>query len=265
MKPAKDKTRTTRNETMSTFLSENNSPPNKVDANTRMLSQLLEEMKVLAGNVADLNEKFSSISVIIKKTVHKEIAEREKLWEAENADLRARLEKLERNEESRGRRDKRNNIVIRGFLPSSDHHEAEISSWLESKFQRSLQVTESTLIKPQRGPEFVIAKLASFEDKRKLMQTKKTKLAGTPFSINSDLADAERAIQREIFKVADSERDLGKQVRVVHRGIVINGLVKRWNDGVGLVTPTRSPQRQRSVTRSQQTTNTSSTFRRSSS
>ncbi|KAJ8678180.1 hypothetical protein QAD02_013967 [Eretmocerus hayati] len=180
-----------------------------------MLRQLFDKMDILATDVTDLKTKFPSIDTLIKDAVHEEIAARDKILGAENASLKARFAKLKRSEELQDRRDRRNNIVIRGFTPSTEEYEKEISSWLEAKFDCEIKVAEATLINSQRGCELIIAKLASSESKRKLMTTKRTELAGTTISIKSDLTSAERATQREIYKIADAEREQGKQVRVI--------------------------------------------------
>ncbi|KAJ8671721.1 hypothetical protein QAD02_002980 [Eretmocerus hayati] len=107
----------------------------------------------------------------------------------------------------RARREKRNNIVLRGLQPLTGNIEAEISGWLTANLQVDAQVVDATVIKPLRGPELIIAKLASADAKRKVMSTEKMKLAGTNFSMKSDLTNAERAVQREIYKIADAESE----------------------------------------------------------
>ncbi|KAJ8671722.1 hypothetical protein QAD02_002981 [Eretmocerus hayati] len=163
-----------------------------------MLQKILDKMNEMAADVANLNNKFETVQAMIKETVSEELAVREKQWETENASLRARIDRIGHSEEMRAQREKRNNIVLRGLQPLTGNIEAEISGWLTANLQVDAQVVDATVIKPLRGPELIIAKLASADAKRKVMSTEKMKLAGTNFSMKSDLTNAERAVQRDI-------------------------------------------------------------------
>ncbi|KAJ8671047.1 hypothetical protein QAD02_002306 [Eretmocerus hayati] len=172
-----------------------------------MLQTIVDKMNEMAADVDNLNNKFETVQSMIKETVSEELAVREKQWETENVSLRARIDRSEHSEEMRARRGKRNNIVLRGLQPLTENVEAGISTWLAANLQVDAQVVDATVIKPLRGPELIIANIASADAKRKVMSTKKTKLASTNFSIRSDLTNAERAVQREIYTIADAERE----------------------------------------------------------
>ncbi|KAJ8665689.1 hypothetical protein QAD02_007351 [Eretmocerus hayati] len=99
----------------------------------------------------------------------------------------------------RARREERNNIVLRGLQPRSENIGAEIPTWLAANLQVDAQVVDTTVIKPLRRPELIIAKLADADAKRNVMLTKKSEAS------RDKLLDEKRPHE---CRMSGTERDL---------------------------------------------------------
>lgn len=145
-----------------------------------------------------------------------------------------RIDELEKKEEASAKREKKNNIVIKGLQAEPNLLNETVTSLLKDKLGVEVRITKTFSIKTAKNGDLIIAKLSCFEDKR-LVMANKNKLVGSEFYISSDRTKKERDIQREISKIADYESKNGNSVKIGFKKLTVNGITNVWKEGVGFI------------------------------
>lgn len=115
-----------------------------------------------------------------------------------NEDLQGQIKKLEKQENIRERKEKRNNIVIKGWkVPKRDSLETAVEEMLQRELHAEVKVIEAIWTK--RETNIVTAKLYDKEQKR-IVMIRKNNLKGKNIIIDNDLTWKERQIQRERYE-----------------------------------------------------------------
>lgn len=203
--------------------------------NTKLLNAIYSKLEELANGLAEVKKEIAGIKTLVKDIVEEEFVIREKKWNSERESMEKRIEEIEKREELRSRAEIKNNIVIKGYVANSANLNQELSALLEDKLKVAVNVLKVHEIKTAKGGNLFIAKLANFAEKLKVMNNK-SKLKGEDLYISNDRTIGERDIQRQLYKMADEERNLGKEVKVGFKKITVNGISSIWKDGIGLIT-----------------------------
>lgn len=212
--------------------------PSKPRDSDSLLQEILSKIETLVGEVSDIKSFMANVNKLVKETVCSEISKRETKWEEDRLLLEDKVHAIERIEESRLRKERKNNVVLRGFIPKSNDTKdinEEIKSLFEDKLGVSnVDIADITSIKPRKGDMFLIVKFANQESKRSIM-INKHKIANSELYIYHDRTPKERDIHRQIAKIAEEEKKKGSIVQMGHMKVIINGSTKVWKEGVGLV------------------------------
>ena len=214
-----------------------NMPPKKspaVDVNADTLHEILTKLDGLTKEVSEVKRAIPNIQLIVKEVVAEEIKMQEKQWIEERRSLVQRLVNIEKNDEYRHKQEIKNNIVISGFEPSTNHLGNEIQTMLEEKLSVHVDIFQVRRIKVNGKRDLLIAKLANQDQKQSVMDNKK-KLKGTKLYISHDRTLKERAIQRTISQLANEEKAKGSNVKIGFMKITIDGTTKVWREGQGLI------------------------------
>lgn len=138
------------------------------------------------------------------------------------------VKKLKRIIEDKERKDRKNNIVIRGLRNEKEEAKKVGKEFLEKEFGAGGKIKYiKTEGKEKR--EVIIVEMENWQTKEKIMK-EKSKLRGRNIFIDHDKTKEEREVQRKLRERAGREREEGRKVKVGYRKIIVEGKVYIWND-----------------------------------
>lgn len=144
-------------------------------------------------------------------------------------EMQKEVKGLKKKMELQERKEKRNNILIRGLNYNRVEAKKKVEELLEQKFGIKGGIKEMEL--KGRGQEIKVVevKLESWEIKQEIMSRKGKLDLGKVF-IDHDLTEEERWIQTRLREIAAKERSEDKEVRVRCKCIWIQGKRFDWNE-----------------------------------
>lgn len=154
-------------------------------------------------------------------------AAKEIMWEGEKQELEKRIAALEEQGEKIEKRQRKNNIIVKGVKTSDSNVREDLEKFFEKELQVKIRLIRAFKIKSTKL-ETVVAEVESWEKKQEIMN-RKVRLGEKKIYIDNDLTIEERRVQEEIRKVAKTEREAGKRVKVGYKKIIINGKKYEWN------------------------------------
>lgn len=146
---------------------------------------------------------------------HKEGVEREGTGE---------LKEIKKVLELKERKERRNNIIIKGLQTEGGQMSKKIEEFLSEKLRIQEKIESSTKIDMGRNNnEGVLVRLSDHKKKGAIMEKNKM-LRGTQIFIDDDLTKEERKIQMRLKEKMKEERNKGNRVRIGYQKIEINGV-----------------------------------------
>lgn len=193
--------------------------------------EIKKENKVIRQEIQDLREEWKKKQEEWEK--EKGIIEnRLKELKTKEEQLEKKIIQLEEKEEARERRERRNNITLKGKdLPREGSPKRMIEQIMRHKLQVEVDVEDAYWIRREQRGGMLIAKLKSWQQKRKYWQTK---LKGKKLYIDNDLTKKEREVQKEIAEIAKMKREQGDQVKIGYRKLMVNERTFIWKEEEGL-------------------------------
>lgn len=213
-----------------------------------VLKGLVEEIKDMKEQMKNNDKNFMAETREIKR----EMKEKENIWANEkielvkkigdlenrvgrieckandrpNADVEIKLQKVERIIEMQEKRDKINNIIIKGAKINNENVKEQVEQLLDSK----LGVKSKIVWAAHRGynENIIVARLENLEMKKEIF-TNKAKLRGSDIFIEEDMTRTEREIQRRVVAAAREERKKGKVVKIGFHKISVDGKWYNWH------------------------------------
>lgn len=149
--------------------------------------------------------------------------------EASDQNIRREMDVIKRKLERQERKERKNNIVIRGLKYKKAEAKEEIEKFIEDKFKISNGVKTVEAIGRDQESKVTIVQLVDWETKQKIM-TGKSRNRLEEVYIDHDLTGEERDVQRRLREIARTQRAQGKEVRVRYRKIGIEGKWYDWNE-----------------------------------
>lgn len=141
-----------------------------------------------------------------------------------------RLREMEIKWDKEKRKERRNNIVIKGIkLEDRKIEEAVDELWIVMSIKENVKEIRKIGGVDREGRGLVLVKLEAFEDKKRVMKVKK-RLRGRRERIENDLTREERRTRWKIEREAEREREKGKRVQVGYMKMWVDGVMKRWNE-----------------------------------
>lgn len=143
-----------------------------------------------------------------------------------DATIKYQLKRVDRMLESQEKKDKINNIVIKGAQIGTENVKEQIERFLDAK----LGVKRKVLWAAHRGSsnyQIIVARLENLEAKKEVFENKH-KLRGSDIFIEQDQTRAEREIQRKVIIAAKEERKKGKEVKIGYHKLRVDGNWLRW-------------------------------------
>ena len=217
--------------------------PKNAASNESMLLEILGKIDVLTKEVIEVKKEIANVHSSVRDIVIEELTTREEKWNKDRDSITQRLEELEQREEMRVRQEKKKNIIIKGYPIKTNLPTDEIHNLLAERLGVQVVINRVTSIKTTNNQVLLVVELASLDDKY-LVLNNKMKLKGSELFISSDRTKKERAIQREIAKLAEEEKNEGKNVKIGYRKLITDGVTRIWKEGLGLVVSTNVPETQ---------------------
>lgn len=140
------------------------------------------------------------------------------------------LENVIKYVEDNEKKEKKNNLVIRGLVLKSNNKKNEVSAFLRNELEVEVNVKEAYEV--GRDRKCVIVKMENWEDKKTVLRNKR-KLGQQKIFIDNDLTAKERDIQRELVGIMKEERDKGIVSKVGYQKIMIRDQWISYADVVG--------------------------------
>ncbi|XP_026827641.1 vicilin-like seed storage protein At2g18540 [Ooceraea biroi] len=146
----------------------------------------------------------------------------------------ARMKQLERKDDERERRERRNNIIMKGEgIPTEGSPKEIIKQTLRQELQIEADIEDAYWIKREQGRRMLVAKLGSWQQKKEIL-IKKSKMKGKKLYIDNDLTKKERDVQKEITGIARTKREQGEEVKIGYKKLIANGKTFIWEEEEGM-------------------------------
>src|SRR5580765_2951986 len=142
-------------------------------------------------------------------------------------ETRAKIRKLKKAMEDRERKERRNNLIIKGLEKEKKNIYETTREFLKKEFGVTDGVKRLQAV-GKEGKEMIIVEMNSWEEKEEIMKEKK-KLGSRRVYIDHDLTMEEREVQRKLRERAREEKMEGRRVKVGYRKIEIQGKRYVWS------------------------------------
>lgn len=186
----------------------------------------------------ELKEEMKQIKSEFEKFKEEEREKMEKLKE-ENADLKKRVEEIEKRRDDQERRDRRLNVVMRGVEVEGGNMKDAAVGVLKKLggLDKEIKIREvykignrmNDRMNDRTNESVLLVKLNSLDDKKEIM-IRRNKLTGTKIYVDDDLTKDERERQKEIRLWAKREKERGRRVKVGFGKAWMNGKEYVWSE-----------------------------------
>ncbi|XP_024882915.1 uncharacterized protein PF11_0207-like [Temnothorax curvispinosus] len=193
----------------------------------KKIEELKERVKELerqgARGKGRLEEKIEEITEKVKERIGRQGGKGESTGE-----IGEKVRRLKRIMDKREKKERRNNITIRGLRKGKSSLKEEAKEFLEKKFGIKKNV-KGVQVVSRKVKEVIIVEMEDWEGKETIMKRKR-KLFGGNIFINHDLTKEERDVQRLLRERSRKERVKGKKVKVGYRKMYIENEMYVWNE-----------------------------------
>lgn len=187
-----------------------------------MMKAIKEDTGKTRSDITDIKEQLNNLTVRVINNEEKMLEIRQTQEETLSiiAQQRNRIEELER-------RNKKNNIIIRGIQEDQHSLQNFIIDFISSKIQINFHQEHINYIKKLRVPiegktRLIILSLTSWTKKREIMENR-GRLKGTGIYVSDDLTKEELKTLNEIVKYYKWFRSEGKQVSIRGTRLKVDG------------------------------------------
>lgn len=201
----------------------------KVEGDTNIVEickQTLEELKLLRRDQNGVRDKLETTNKEII-ALRQEIKATNEKWEQKYKEMENKLKVLEVKVDHLEREKRKNNVVVTGIQMEEETEEPhkQIQEWMNKELEINCIVKETKKIAQNK----VLVTMEHFEEKIKVLKNK-NKLKGKTVYIDSDLTQRERNTQWKLRMEARKIRGTGKNVKLGHLALMVNGKWMIWNE-----------------------------------
>lgn len=205
-------------------------PSNKQEDKLDMIVRIMQELKVdLKNEIQQVraDQKLYAEEIIKLKEENAALRKENEIIKEELIEIKGNIEMIEKEK-------RKNNVVLSG-LDIKTNNNSILKEEMESFIKRHLGMDIEIKNTHKIGEKHCLIGLKNGEDKIKLMQNKHKlrEIKENKIFLNNDMTKQERRIQRELRRIARSEREKGKLVKTGYNKIIVNGEEWRWNDRKG--------------------------------
>lgn len=137
--------------------------------------------------------------------------------------MEKRITELKWINERQERKNRKNNIVIKGADLKLEKLKQEVEEYIKECLKVEVMVKKASKIRVGKRKNVVIAEIEEWEQKRQIMT--KNKEPDRSIIIENDLTRKEREIQQELRRMTREEREKGRDrsVRIGYKKICLKG------------------------------------------
>ncbi|KAJ8678194.1 hypothetical protein QAD02_013981 [Eretmocerus hayati] len=152
---------------------------------------ILNRIDDQTNKLRELRSQVNDYKTLVKNAVTEEIESREQHWSTEKELIMNRLNLLEEREENRSKREKKNNLVLRGLQLTTNDKKPEVSNFFTNELKVDVGIDDVSFFRTAKGSQLTIVKDSSFDEKRLVMQSRNN-IADSQISITSDRTKKEK-------------------------------------------------------------------------
>lgn len=149
-------------------------------------------------------------------------------WVVGTNKIENRLVKVEKKCEEMAKREKRNNIVIRGAEFEEEVGCGEVKKFFKEKLMTEVDLESVYSIK-KNNKITTFVKVKSWKEKQRIMENK-NKLRGTKIVVEHEMTERELEVQNLIWKKSIEERDKGYKTRMGYRKLWVGEKLFVWDE-----------------------------------
>lgn len=195
-----------------------------------MMERVLQQMKEIATSLEEFKEDMKQYMKMEVEKIRTEFKKRDEERTAEMDQLRREVAELKWREETRERREKKQNVVIWGARgQGGDAKQVAIGVFRQINEGFEVERVKKASFIGKEENRGIVVELENFEEKRKLMRGK-NKLKGGNIYLDDDLTRNEREMQRNIREWAKRMRAGGKRVNVGYGRGFVDEKEYVWNE-----------------------------------
>ncbi|KAJ3652375.1 hypothetical protein Zmor_018348 [Zophobas morio] len=162
------------------------------------------------------------------KTDQKAYQEEIRSIREENVKMREKLLALERKVERIEKKERKNNIVIKGLETYGTNIKEKAEEFLKNQVGVEVGPESVYQVQTQKANPFIIAKVNNWQEKMLIIKNKKN-LKGRKEFIEDDMTSMERETQWKLRQIARENRAMRKTAKVMYQKIIIDGEDWKWN------------------------------------
>lgn len=207
------------------------SPPLKqprieeMEALTKSVNKMIEDLKI---DQEERKKEFQDIKSML--------AEKQQVWEEGWKQEREARMKLEERLDRLENAERRRNLIMSNYVTSETSSRklaAEMEGLFKEKAKEIVKVESVSRFRTVNGDRFII-RLRDLEDKFLLLKKKKEMVVvregkSVPIYIDEDLSKEDRIIQKKAREECKLLREKGREAKVGHRRIYVDGKERRWS------------------------------------
>lgn len=144
--------------------------------------------------------------------------------------LQQDIRRLRAESEKSLKEQRKHNVILRELRLTSTSRadqEREVELFVKEKFQLTGEIIRVQLL-PTRPPRFRVY-FADLATKILVMKSKQEKLKESGVFMDNDLTPLEAEVQFRLRQIAREKKTEGKQVRVAHQKLLIDGTWHTWD------------------------------------
>lgn len=187
---------------------------------------MLEEIKQIRKEQNELRKELEE-SNSEARALREAIKEMNQKWEQKYVEMENKYNKLERRIENMEKEKRKNNIVVTGIeiVEKDGEMEKQMEEWMNTELGVESKVKEVKRITQNR----TLVSIENFNGTLRVLRSK-NKLRGKKIYIDSDLTPQERDIQKKLRQTARKLREEGKNVKIGHMKLIVDGKEMLWNE-----------------------------------
>lgn len=204
---------------------------NKLDQILHMMQNLTEQTKHLTSEIKEIKEEQREYRNEIRelKKEMDDIKQSNRKLENENYEMKQELKNVMKKIDQYEKEKKTNNVIVQG-IPMKNSNPNKLKETITDFMKKELGIDVKIDEAYKLSEKTCLVKTTSRNEKMKIMQNKsKLRTVKPVIYINNDLTQEEMKIQKEILKIAKTEKTKGKNVQVGHQKLNIDGAIWKWN------------------------------------
>lgn len=194
----------------------------------KRIESMEERIKRLEKKLVEKNEERGEEQIIEQRLAEIEQNVLGRIDEKRKGPEKEEIEKIKKTLVAREKRERRNNIIIRGIRFDGEGKSRQVEDFIEKELNVKVRIEWAAKLGGENSTT-TVAKVQSWEGKREVMKLK-NRLGDRKVYIDNDLTWEEREVQKSLRERARVERERGRRVKIGYRKICIEDKWINWEN-----------------------------------